>query len=669
MKPKSLPLFRLLPLPSLSLLKFSFKLSSSDFQIYDSPQRQQKLLRQLRHRISSSSKSPSSKMDVVCAFRKDDLLKNSRMYSGSISFNDGLVGALFPDAQFFITLPTSKFIPSPATTDEVRLYADGRFGDHDYGRTPQYYEEAYCHLPLIPCQPTSLTVSHPYREYAYMWDDIGGDNDIEWTTGSIRGIGLLKRPWRDQLLHAFNHVDGRCQDVLADRTKSSNYRDLLTILLSCLQAVLDRLGHVAMDTFTIQVLVATAQRFWLEIVAALDYMGWCKPVMDGIKSLDSAHRSEYRIGAFTWDIPVFFVRPLDSFANQVILRAVDLSSPNICSKHPERTYPTVFAGKPSDPWKYVAQHRCLRLFQGYRDPFNFRTIRSVTSSTLAAKSSSIGPIRSEHNTSRRSNLSSLSTRLKKTCYMSRDRFNDIRGDYAPPALPAWLTALMSINERSEHATASFPEPVTETYMFPGPALITNANPIRQKAYLRQLEHCLDALKFRATDIGSDAVPLRPQQWRDVLALSLKRADGNASSSKSTPSPSIKAFEAAEKMLGLCMQGQGVQVQLVPPLSSSDEQPFNVLRGRQLVWELCKLNFHYELMALDHRVFCAAEVPVEVTTATGAINDSNSDRQNAILAVFSGNSLIPPAGGLLDDDGFSGKWEKRREQLRNLRDLM
>ncbi len=110
--------------------------------------------------------------------------------------------------------------------------------------------------------------------------------------------------------------------------------------------------------------------------------------MDGIKSLDPVHRSEYQIGAFTWDvgivqlffkaqIPMFFVCPLDSFANQVILWAVDLSSPNICSKHPEQTYPTVFAGKPSDPRKYVAQHQFLCLFQGYRDPFNFRTIHSV----------------------------------------------------------------------------------------------------------------------------------------------------------------------------------------------------------------------------------------------------------------------------------------------------
>ncbi len=109
---------------------------------------------------------------------------------------------------------------------------------------------------------------------------------------------------------------------------------------------------------------------------------------------------------------------------------------------------------------------------------------------------------------------------------------------------------------------------------------------------------------------------------------------------------------------------------MPPPSSPDEQPFNFLRGHQLIWELCELNFHYELLALDHRVFCAAEVPMEATTAMGAINDSKSDRQNAILAVFSGNSLIPPVeGGLLDDDGFGGKWEKQRERLRNLWDLM
>ncbi|KAK0224198.1 hypothetical protein IW262DRAFT_1295842 [Armillaria fumosa] len=315
---------------------------------------------------------------------KDNLLKNSCNFSGALSFSDGHVGAIFAHLPFFVTSTTSNFIPSPSTSNEVRLYADGQFGDHDYTHVPQYYAEAYCHLPLIPRQPTALEVSHPYHDYLYMWEDVSND-DIEWATGSVCGIGLLCQPWQNRLSHAFNHINDQCGTMLADKTKSSEYQDLLKILHSCMQGVLDCLGHVAVDAFTIQVLAATAQRFWLEIVAALDYMDWCKPVMDSIKPLDSAHRSAHRIGTFTWDIGVvqvffkanilvYFIRPFDSFANQVILQAVDLTKSNICSLSPENKFPVIFNGPPSDPKKYVAQHRCLCLFQGYRDPFNFCTI-------------------------------------------------------------------------------------------------------------------------------------------------------------------------------------------------------------------------------------------------------------------------------------------------------
>ncbi len=166
-------------------------------------------------------------------------------------------------------------------------------------------------------------------------------------------------------------------------------------------------------------------------------------------------------------------------------------------------------------------------------------------------------------------------------------------------------------------------------------------------------------------MASEASPLRPQQWRDLLALALKCADG-PSSSKSKNSSSVKGFEAVEAMLGSWMHDQGVLVQLVPPLSS-DEQPFDVHHGRQLIWELCELNFRYELLALDSRVAQEPATLLEVSATTSAISDFASDRQNAILAVFPGGSLIPSAGGL--DDGFGGEWTKRREHFRKLRELM
>ncbi len=194
--------------------------------------------------------------------------------------------------------------------------------------------------------------------------------------------------------------------MLADQKKSSDYHDLLRILHSRLQAVLDRLAHVAVDAFMIQVLVATAQRFWLEIVAALDYMDWVKPVMDGIKPLDPAHKAEHCIGTFTWDvgaaqlffaarIPVFFIRPWESFANQVILRVVELSPTGTCTTPPARPFPIVFDGPPSDSKKYIVQHRCLRRFQGYRDPFNFCTVPSSagSSTVLPPSSPRTGPAR------------------------------------------------------------------------------------------------------------------------------------------------------------------------------------------------------------------------------------------------------------------------------------
>ncbi len=210
--------------------------------------------------------------------------------------------------------------------------------------------------------------------------------------------------------------------MLADQKKSSEYHNLLCILHSRLQAVLDHLAHVTVDTFMVQVLVATAQRFWLKIIAALDYMDWVKPVMDGIKPRDPARKAEHCIGMFTWDvgaaqlyfkaqIPIFFICPWESFSNQVVPCVLELSPTEACTTPPACPFPIMFDGPPSDPKKYVAQHRCLCLFQGYRDPFNFCTISSSAaaapaSSVLPSRSSRTGPVRLQHDVSHCLNHSS-----------------------------------------------------------------------------------------------------------------------------------------------------------------------------------------------------------------------------------------------------------------------
>ncbi|KAK0188739.1 hypothetical protein F5146DRAFT_1140286 [Armillaria mellea] len=527
-------------------------------------------------------------MSLTCAIKKEDLLRNLGSFSGTLSFNDGCVGALFPNREFFITSPTSEFIPLPPTTNEVHLYKDGRFGEHDYSHIPQYYEEAYCHLPLIPWQPTGILEHHLYLDYMYMWDN----------------------------------------------------------------AVLDRLAHVAVDTLTIQVLVAMAQRFWLEIITALDYMDWVKPVMDGIKPLDPAHKAEHRIGTFTWDvgatqlflkaqIPVFFIHPWESFTNQVILHVVELSPTKTCTIPPACPFPIVFAGPPSDSKKYIAQHRCLRHFQGYCDPFNFRTVPSSAGSSTVMPPSSprTGPVRLDHDISHRSNYSSQAgcpKNKKISNNISQDKFADLHSDYAPTTISAWSNALSSINKESERFQTHFPNPVMTTYMFPDPLIITNANMVQQKAYLQQLDHCFEALKYRATSIDSEALPLHPQQWRNLLALALKCADG-PSSSRSKNSSSVKGFEAVEAMLGSWMHNQGVLVQLVLP-PSSDDQPFDVHHGRRLIWELCELNFCYELLALDNCVAQEPAVPLKVSATANAISDFADEPPGSVRSEIAGTTF-------------------------------
>ncbi len=67
-----------------------------------------------------------------------------------------------------------------------------------------------------------------------------------------------------------------------------------------------------------------------------------------------------------------------------------------------------------------------------------------------------------------------------------------------------------------------------------------------------------------------------------------------------------------------------------PTTHTDE-PFDVNRGRYLIWELCELNFRLELLAIDAHL-----------TRSLVSDDTNFQlkRQNAILKLFPGESLVP-----------------------------
>ncbi len=255
------------------------------------------------------------------------------------------------------------FIPKPPLSHDMHLCADGRFGEHDPTRVPQFYDETICHHAVISWRPKADNIDHPYRDFMVIWQDVETQRDVMWSQGSMSGIGILRRDFLEDLQRAYNHIDIRCSDAFKHSGIPDSYRLLLKVCHSRMGALLQRIGKVSSDLMTIKVMVTTAQRFWLEMAAAMDYMDYFRPVMDGLAQKNPCRKSDRLMGAFTTNvdvvqsfcaagIPVYFVRPLTLFDNQIILKVVPLlRSSSIICELPQCPYPVVFTGAPSDPQK------------------------------------------------------------------------------------------------------------------------------------------------------------------------------------------------------------------------------------------------------------------------------------------------------------------------------
>lgn len=202
------------------------------------------------------------------------------------------------------------------------------------------------------------------------------------------------------------------------------------------------------------------------------------------------------------------------------------------------------------------------------------------------------------------------------------------------------------------------------YFFPDPGLVTFSNTTRQNSYLQQLDHCFDLLIYLST--SSDSAPLHPQQWRNLLALPLKRA-GHVQQPAEQSTQCSRNFAAMEEMLGSCMQAQGVTMELLAPPADSEE-PFDHRRGQELVWQLCELNFRFELLALDIHI-TRPPPPIEGQTIDSVAADFRLQRQELISTVFPGSALTSVSPSTVGEGLASADWGDRYQRLRILREVM
>ena len=181
---------------------------------------------------------------------------------------------------------------------------------------------------------------------------------------------------------------------------------------------------------------------------------------------------------------------------------------------------------------------------------------------------------------------------------SRDKFAELDGPFAPPSIPAWAGANARIDQsRTPHRRARLPSS-DKGYFFPDPGLFFGAErEWKPAAYFMQWEHIKNIWLIRA--FSKFARPCTPQEWRDILSLGLLSA-----TSPETTIYTSQAVEHVRSLIGECLTAPGISVQaLSKPLRKDQLQElrFDARRGQVLIWELCELNFRWELQALDRRL--------------------------------------------------------------------
>ncbi|KAK0187158.1 hypothetical protein F5146DRAFT_1004107 [Armillaria mellea] len=325
------------------------------------------------------------------------------------------------------------------------------------------------------------------------------------------------------------------------------------------------------------------QRYWLELIAGLDYMQIHQPVMNGKVQCDETFDFNCLIGVFTLSldvakqhmkagIPVYLIRPIKQFTNQIILKAEQPTVFNVNKTLPQPSFPVVFSGDPSHPKKFDAMHRFMQIFHMYRNPFNFSTVSSTPSaipSTSACPSPSIPPStsgapvcnqRSKTQASGPLGKGSLQRSKTENLQSTRDKFADLSGRYTPPTVPAWAGANAKIDKDSECSQEHEAQAqriqswhdangekkdynINMGYAFPNPGLFVYASATQQSTYFRQWEHYQDTFIYRVASSTSNATPIHLQVWRELLAMPFKKEH----------TKTIKAHDTMLDMMGTALQ--------------------------------------------------------------------------------------------------------------------
>ncbi|KAF7970090.1 hypothetical protein HWV62_25014 [Athelia sp. TMB] len=223
---------------------------------------------------------------------------------------------------------------------------------------------------------------------------------------------------------------------------------------------------------------------------------------------------------------------------------------------------------------------------------------------------------------------------KEPAQFNRDKFAPCMSDVYPVQLEEWTSALQAVN-RSCKSLRLLPRE-RSGYMFPDPAFIASQAPTRR------LHDITLWLAFRPSQMGqlllpieSHPPPLDSATWQQLFWLARAHAYNPARESRAPEHDSFRAVKVLDQMFGVnASQAVNLDVPDVRFYGRSFTVKGRIAEGinddvlRSILWELCEVNYQYELCALDR-----AAAPHKWTGTSGPLR---------LRAVF---RAIGPSAGL------------------------
>ncbi|KAJ7739011.1 hypothetical protein B0H16DRAFT_1569532 [Mycena metata] len=484
-----------------------------------------------------------------------DLLRNQRQDLALGPF-DGKVAAYaeLGAQHYFITTNTDYVpaLPSLELPHRVYLRSDMRYGTDDPTLWPQQWTDRYCHMPLISKKGARAELECLWWTPA-VYDFVVG-------SAVTRGLGQLK------------------------------YTQLLPLKL-----VINKL-----------------------LDALYEYLTVYKPRMTTYSTASVPAVAEF-VGAFTtspgvaqqlWaaGVPFWFLRPIEVFDRENILKVVPLLEPNLglpdANAHGAGTPPVLYSGN-STIEKIGAIHAAVLYTPWYQDPFEMGFTPAPPPSAaapvvpVANSSRSVPPPSVSRNQPQQPpqrhykpypSQNSPKAPPKNDAKAQRDKFSRLDIPEMPPAIVSMATALAAV----DCGIVPFPSADADAdrcYILPEPALLVSANPEhRRNKFLHHWNLLSDGFIYMLT---TRPQPLRPQEWRDILEglLQPRGAAGSRTQKRSAQLQDLirPALEASNGVISNF------------PVPAESVPDFSLARTREIVWQVAETNSRFEFASLDRWV--------------------------------------------------------------------